>query len=77
MKKTFYPVLCSKDDGEPSGYEFHGYRITNSGSGWVVRGGDKYMTVVNQYGNGGWDIHPPLLFKVTADPKVSGKLLSR
>lgn len=39
MKKTFYPVLCSKDDGEPSGYEFHGYRITNSGSGWVVRGG--------------------------------------
>ena len=39
MKKTFCPVLCSKDDGELSGYEFHGYRITNSGSGWVVRGG--------------------------------------
>lgn len=39
MKKTFYPVLCSKDDCEPSGYEFHGYKITNSGSGWVVRGG--------------------------------------
>lgn len=39
MKKTFYPVLCSKDDGETSRYDFHGYRITNSGSGWVVRGG--------------------------------------
>ena len=33
MKKTFYPVLCSKDDCEKSGYDFHGYRITNSGSG--------------------------------------------
>lgn len=44
MKKTFYPVLCSKDDGEPSGYEFHGYRITNSGSGWVVRGGGQRVS---------------------------------
>lgn len=44
MKKTFYPVLCSKDDGEPSGYDFHGYRITNSGSGWVVRGGGQRVS---------------------------------
>lgn len=44
MKKTFYPVLCSKDDGEPSGYDFHGYRINNSGSGWVVRGGGQRVS---------------------------------
>lgn len=44
MKKTFYPVLCSKDNGELSGYEFHGYKITNSGSGWVVRGGGQRVS---------------------------------
>lgn len=44
MKKTFYPVLCSRDDSEPYGYEFHGYKITNSGSGWVVRGGGQRVS---------------------------------
>lgn len=44
MKKTFYPVLCSRDDSEPSVYEFHGYKITNSGSGWVVRGGGQRVS---------------------------------
>lgn len=44
MKKTFYPILCSRDESELSGYEFHGYKITNSGSGWVFRGGGKRLS---------------------------------
>lgn len=44
MKKTFYPILCSRDESELSGYEFHGYKITNSGSGWVVRGGGQRVS---------------------------------
>ena len=44
MKKTFYPILGSKDDCDESGYVFHGYRITNSGSGWVVRGGGQRLS---------------------------------